>query len=514
MISEYMQDGILIATIDMPGRSMNVFSNALMYEFEVVIDRANRDRDVRGLIVTSGKSSFLAGADLEMARAYTKLGLTADRDELQAVCGRLGRLFLRLETLPKPTIAALNGLALGGGLEVAMACRWRIVADDPRVQLGLPEIKLGLMPGGGGTQRLPRLIGIERGLELLLNGSSVGPDEAKLLGLVDQIVAKDNLIDIAVAFTEQASRRQLPSKFAPRLQPGPFNLEDADIVRQITRHYGHGDDVTADYPAYDAIVRSVVEARDLTVEEGTRVELSHVVELIQDPVAGNMVSTLFLSRQRASKLLAGAATITRFAVEGTDAGAQALCADLRASGASVVDLCQSQPSDVRIVSGSYRTENEADLKILNAAQDRREHFIGVHSASSSEYGRALEIIATPGDDRIGKALALAKQLRATPYIHDGERSLLAILALIKDRGITENFPRLLILAAQALAANRREARNEVGDASLADVACVVGGVFPAYSGGPLTWWSSEGPLAPDILRSVDGFLSGGWLPEE
>ncbi|WP_342723571.1 enoyl-CoA hydratase-related protein [Bradyrhizobium sp. B097] len=454
MIGEQIRDNILVATIDMPGRSMNVFSNALMDAFELIIDRVETDPAIHGLVVASGKSAFLAGADLEMAREYTKLGLVADRDELRTACGRLGRLFLRLDALPKPTVAALNGLALGGGLEVAMACRWRVAVDNPRVQLGLPEVKLGLMPCGGGTQRLPRLIGIERGLELLLNGQSVGPSASKSLGLVDQLVAKNDLIDCAVVFAKEAAQTQVPGKFPPKLAPGPFNLRDPDIVRQITRHYGYSDEVTAEYPAYDAIVRSVVEASDVPIEDGMRIELDRVVDLMQSPVAGNMVSTLFLARQRANKLLAQATRAARFAVCGTGPEAQALVSALRASHATIIDSSDSQPSDVRITSEPFDRNHVFDLKILNAPHDRRGNLTGIYIASSSEHGIAVEIVATPGEDGVGKALALAKQLRATPYLHGGSRSLLASLATIKERATAEKLPTYLILAAQALTPKR------------------------------------------------------------
>ena len=111
---------VLLAVIDMPGRTMNVFSDGLMDALEALIDRVEADHGIDALVLTSGKSAFIAGADLEMVRGYAAMGRTESRAELHATCGRLGRLFVRLEALAKPTVAALNGLALGGGLEVAM----------------------------------------------------------------------------------------------------------------------------------------------------------------------------------------------------------------------------------------------------------------------------------------------------------------------------------------------------------------------------------------------------------
>ena len=167
-------DGIALVTIDLPGQSMNVWNEALMTDFSAFVEDFVKNEKIKGAVITSGKASgFLAGADLRMlggggpkgARAATK------QEQFEAVFG-LNKMLRKLETSghpakallngdahAKPVAAAVNGLALGGGLELVLACHHRIVADDPKVQLGLPEVQVGLLPGGGGTQRLPRLAG-------------------------------------------------------------------------------------------------------------------------------------------------------------------------------------------------------------------------------------------------------------------------------------------------------------------------------------------------------------------
>ena len=146
--TELDAEGILLARIDMPNRAMNVFSRDLMDALEALITRAQGDEAIRAVVLTSGKPSFLAGADLAMVEAFTeRAASTGSPEELHALLGHLGRLFRRLETHPTPFVAAINGLALGGGLELCLACRARIVADDPAIQLGLPEVTLGLLPG-------------------------------------------------------------------------------------------------------------------------------------------------------------------------------------------------------------------------------------------------------------------------------------------------------------------------------------------------------------------------------
>lgn len=300
--TELDADGILLATIDMPGRAMNVFSRALMDALEALIERAETDAAVKGVVLTSGKATFLAGADLEMIKVFTERAKTDTPAQLHELCGHLGRLFRRLELGGKPFVAAINGLALGGGLEVCMACHGRVVADDPRIQLGLPEVKLGLLPGAGGTQRLPRLVGAGAGMRMLLTGEPVAPQEALALGLVDEIASPDRLIDSA-----KQRARTLAAPRAPWDRPGatfadaPYDFSKDTAAAAIARDVGVTDEQWRDYPAYRTIVDCVVGGWKLPMTEACRREMDLFVELIRDPVAGNMVRTLFLNRQRAAK---------------------------------------------------------------------------------------------------------------------------------------------------------------------------------------------------------------------
>ena len=501
---------VLLAVFDMPGRTMNVFSDALMDALEALIDHVEADSGIDALVLTSGKSAFIAGADLEMVRGYAAMGRTASRAELHATCGRLGRLFVRLEALTKPTVAALNGLALGGGLEVAMACRLRVAADNRGVQLGLPEVKLGLLPGAGGTQRLPRLIGIEKGLELLLSGKSIGAAEAHALGLVDAVVPAADLLDCSLTIAAEAADGALLAKFPDRLDPGPFDLASPGIVRVITRHFGHQDAVTAVYPAYDAIVRCVVEGAGLPLASGSSVEMDRFVDLMQDEVAGNMVSTLFLWRQKADKQLAGVAPASRFAVTGDNTTAQALKAALVAAKGTLVGPGEVSDCDVRIQTGLVPV-GAVDLVLLSGTDDKPGDATGIYLARSRDFGTALEIITNDSDSPgARKALALARQLRATPFIHSGNSSLLARLAHVGAKANEARMPPDAVLAALARAAQEASQHGGAFDPQMADVASVVGGVFPAYAGGPFTWMSAHGGDI-DTLRAQLGERAAGLL---
>jgi enoyl-CoA hydratase/carnithine racemase len=303
--TELDADGILLARIDMPNRAMNVFSRDMMDSLEALITRVQGDDKIRAVVLTSDKSAFLAGADLAMIQMFTeRAASTGSTEELHELFGHLGRLFRRLETNPKPFVAAINGLALGGGLEVCLACRERVVADDPAIQLGLPEVKLGLLPGAGGTQRLPRLIGTAKGLEMLLTGNPVSPATALELGLVDEVVPADQLIEAAKSRARNITRKTAPwDADDAQFDAAPFDFSNIEAARAaIAEAVGISAYQLRYYPAYIAIIDCVVGGWSLRMTEAGEHEMRIFVELMRDPVAGNMVRSLFLNRQKAAKL--------------------------------------------------------------------------------------------------------------------------------------------------------------------------------------------------------------------
>ena len=176
-------DGIALVTWDMPGRSMNVLTEGSLGDLAAIIERIATDEAIKGAVITSGKNAFCAGADLAMMQAMTRdyqkavaaKGEKAAVGELFEKLQEIQALYRRLETCGKPVVAAINGTALGGGFELTLACHRRIAADDPKLKLGLPESKVGLLPGAGGTQRLPRLIGASEALQLMLLGRNMDP---------------------------------------------------------------------------------------------------------------------------------------------------------------------------------------------------------------------------------------------------------------------------------------------------------------------------------------------------
>ncbi len=186
-------DGVAVLTLDQPGARANVLTPALWDELGAAVAALAGRTDLRGLVIASGKHGvFVAGADLKLLLAATG----PDDPAVRAFLDQGNRVLFALEALPFPTCAAIDGAALGGGLELALACDFRVCGDNPKVRLGLPETTLGLIPGWGGTQRLPRVVGARKASEMLATGAGLTADEAHAAGLADP-APSDQLLEVA-----------------------------------------------------------------------------------------------------------------------------------------------------------------------------------------------------------------------------------------------------------------------------------------------------------------------------
>src|SRR5690242_13121049 len=185
--------GVAVLSLDVPGAPVNTLSLGLADELRVVFDTLERDSSINAAVLISGKSdNFIAGADIEQFLEFK----TAEDAEQASYTGQ--KMLSRLERLRVPVVAAIHGACLGGGLETVLACAWRIATEHPKTVLGLPEVQLGLIPGTGGTQRLPRLVGLPNALDMILRGRNVRPKKALKMGLVDEVVHPAILRDVAV----------------------------------------------------------------------------------------------------------------------------------------------------------------------------------------------------------------------------------------------------------------------------------------------------------------------------
>lgn len=477
-------DGVLIATIDMPDRTMNVFSAELMDALDALMDRVDGDAAVRSVVLTSGKSTFLAGADLSMVRGYTESAKTGTHAQLFALCGRLGRQFVRLEQSAKPWVAAVNGIALGGGLELALACRVRLVTDEPRTQIGVPEVRWGLLPGAGGTQRLPRLAGFEPAIDMLLSGRSIAPADAVRLGIFARALPAARLLDEARAEARAMHGKpfDVKAKFA-RLAQSDVPAYSAEGARAIA--IGHGvsaADFDA-YPAYSAIVDCVLKGARLPLDEATDVEMTQFLRLMFDPVAGHMVRTLFLERLRAERELAApkGSGIERVEV-GALGAAHKAWADALARAKVTQEPNASLPEGTIEIVGLQGTRHRIALAVLDAPASTAASALAI-LGPIGPYGRVVEIISA--DDATAAALAtLAPRLGALPWRTPGPTSVLQRLhgASLED---------------QARIGVQWAATPGAGDVAFLDVAACLSGVTPAWSGGPLSWlWAERARLVP------------------
>ncbi len=219
-------DGIVTLTWDMSGRAMNVITQDVMMELNSIIDAVVADEGVKGCVITSGKDSFSGGADLTMLESFG--GLFAEKvstvgmDEALKyffdASRSLSLLYRKLETCGKPFVAAINGVCLGGAFELALACHYRLLADEPSARVGLPEVKVGLFPGAGGTQRVARLMQTGDALQMLFKGEQLQPARAKSMNLVHELAKKEELVDRAKAWILSGGKAIAPwdnPKFRP-----------------------------------------------------------------------------------------------------------------------------------------------------------------------------------------------------------------------------------------------------------------------------------------------------------
>jgi 3-hydroxyacyl-CoA dehydrogenase / enoyl-CoA hydratase / 3-hydroxybutyryl-CoA epimerase len=296
------RDGVALLVIDVPNRPMNVLTPEFMGELDAAIGEAAADEGVKGVVIASGKSSFIAGADLKDLVSVFARGQTAA--EIYAFARSFSALFRKLETCGKPLVAAINGTALGGGLELCLACHHRVALDTPKTKLGLPEVQIGLLPGAGGTQRLPRMIGIEKALPLMVEGTHLEPAKAHALGIVEELAgSEEELIAKARQWILEHGDPVQPwdkkgFKFpggagASRPATAQTFMVGAALVAQKTMH---------NYPAPIAILSCVYEGSIVPIDKGLDIESQYFVELLTGPVARNMIRTLFVDKGAADKL--------------------------------------------------------------------------------------------------------------------------------------------------------------------------------------------------------------------
>ncbi|MHA6641394.1 3-hydroxyacyl-CoA dehydrogenase NAD-binding domain-containing protein [Mesorhizobium sp. A623] len=301
-------DGIALITWDMPDRSMNVFTEGVISELDAIVDHVASNAAIKGAVITSGKETFSGGADIAMLQKMLKTfakekagNLEKATQKLFDTAGFMSGLFRKLETCGKPFVSAINGTCMGGAFEMSLACHGRIAADSDKVKMALPEVKIGIFPGAGGTQRVPRLTDQQQALQMLTSGQTLTPKKAKAMGLIHEIVEPANLVAAAKAMIKGGLKPIQPwDEKGFRLPGGPIysaagaNLWPPAIAILRRETYGN-------YPAATAILKCVYEGLLVPFDTGLRIELRYFTEIMQTREAAAMIRSLFISLQELNK---------------------------------------------------------------------------------------------------------------------------------------------------------------------------------------------------------------------
>jgi 3-hydroxyacyl-CoA dehydrogenase / enoyl-CoA hydratase / 3-hydroxybutyryl-CoA epimerase len=302
-------DGIALVTWDMGDRSMNVITMDVIAELGTIVDKVTNDAAIKGVVITSGKPAFCGGADLTMLEnmrgLYTSMvskhGEEAAAKMVFDESRKLSQIYRRVETCGKPWVCALNGTAMGGGFELALACHYRVAADDAKTRLGLPEIKIGLFPGAGGTQRVARMLQPADALQLLLKGDQLKVDRAKAMKLIDAVVPGAELIKAAKDWIKAGGKAKAPWDTEGFRLPGGPVYSKAGMMTFPAANAIYRRETYDNYPAARAILQVVYEGLQLPIDTALRVESRWFAKILRSPEAAAMIRTLFVSMQDLNK---------------------------------------------------------------------------------------------------------------------------------------------------------------------------------------------------------------------
>jgi 3-hydroxyacyl-CoA dehydrogenase / enoyl-CoA hydratase / 3-hydroxybutyryl-CoA epimerase len=302
-------DGIALLTWNMPDRSMNVITPQGIEELSAVVEEVVADAAVKGIVVTSAKEAFCGGADITLLESLSRTyaAFVKELGEEQAALRffeesrKLSLLFRRIETCGKPWVAALNGTAVGGGFELALACHHRVAAQNPKTRLGLPEVKIGLFPGAGGTTRVSRMLPPDQALQFLLKGDQLRVERAKAMKLIDAVVPPEDLVKTAKAWIKDGGKAKNPWDIDGFRPPGgrvysPSGMQTFAAANAIYRRETYDN-----YPAARAILQVVYEGLQLPVDTALRVESRWFAKILRTPEAAAMMRSLFVSMQDLNK---------------------------------------------------------------------------------------------------------------------------------------------------------------------------------------------------------------------
>jgi len=302
-------DGIALITWDMPGRSMNLIDMGMIDELDRITNEVATVTSIKGAVITSGKDTFCGGADLTMLERFSSIFADMAQNDGEAAAAKmvfeesrkLSLLYRRLETCGKPWVAAISGTAMGGGFEFVLACHHRVAADNPKTRLGLPEIKVGLFPGAGGTQRVARMLPPADALQFLLKGDQLKLDRAKAIKLVDNVVPAGKLIKAAKDWIKAGGKAVKPWDEKGFKLPGGPVYSKAGFMTFPPANAIYRRETYDNYPAARAIMQTVYEGLLVDMDTALRIESRWFAKILRSPEAAAMIRTLFVSMQELNK---------------------------------------------------------------------------------------------------------------------------------------------------------------------------------------------------------------------
>jgi len=286
--TELRSDGIVVLSFDRQGASVNAFSQDALIELSDLLERLAIDPP-RGVVLRSAKASgFIAGADLKEFQEFDRRGTVND------AIRRGQSVFQKLAELPCPTVSAIHGFCMGGGTEISLACRYRVASSDPSTRIGLPEVKLGIFPGWGGSARLPRLVGSPKAMDLMLTGRTLSASAARAMGLVDKVVEPAVLVDTAVNLIHNGVQRPFQQRFLGWISNTWIarRILAPQMTKQVARKAPR-----AHYPAPYALINTWLQSGGKGIQGRLDAERKAVVKLASTPTARNLVRIFFLTER-------------------------------------------------------------------------------------------------------------------------------------------------------------------------------------------------------------------------
>ncbi|MEQ9640011.1 MAG: 3-hydroxyacyl-CoA dehydrogenase NAD-binding domain-containing protein [Alphaproteobacteria bacterium] len=443
MIDYEVDGGIATITWNVANRPMNVMNQASLAAFDAALDKAFADDAVKGVIIASARPAFHVGADLEIFQ-----GFGTDKQAMYGFIAELHARFRRIEKGGKPFAAAINGHCLGGGLEMALACHYRVASDNQKTKIGLPEAKVGLLPGAGGTVRLPRMLGAQKALPLLLEGKELSPTAAAEIGIVDKVVPADNLLAEARRWLVEEG----PSNIVKPWDKKGFKTPGGDVrAPHVQQVFTIGNAMLhaktfGNYPAQEAIMSIVYEGLHTDIDNALKIETRWFVATAMRPEAANM-TRFFFSMTEANKLGrrpkdAAPTTLTRVGMLGAGMMGAGIAYVTAAAGLGVVLL---DTSDEAAAKGKAYSEKlvAGRVKRGRMSQDDADALLSrIHTTTDFADLKGCDLmIEAVFEDRAIKAdvTRKAEAVIADDAVFASNTSTLPITGLAEASGRPANF---------------------------------------------------------------------------